>query len=203
MMKYIMELIILFITPFFTYSYQHILIKLRSKFLIPIIFKLCHINSIMYGVTILVVTNHSEYSFISKDGNLFIGICGKLLLLLFQSNYIHFLILPWNSYGILVRYWVSHIINLLVGLQNFSLQLWVFSGNFSDNYVIYKLIRGSFIVSLPPTYLEIFFIFQNIYWSRVILRIIIFNQECLDVYRFPTFYKLCIGSAAPIQMVYY
>ena len=51
-MKFIVEFIILFLVPFFTYSHQHILIKLSPNCVKPLIVKLKYINYTMGGGSI-------------------------------------------------------------------------------------------------------------------------------------------------------
>ena len=82
-------------------------------------------------------THNSEDSFIRNFGNLFMGLYGNIVFLLFHSNGMHLLIITWTGYGILVGYWFSHLDHIPVGLYNLALQLWVFHVNFSGNNVIY------------------------------------------------------------------
>ena len=101
------------------------------------------------------VTHHDEEIFSSKGGNIFMGLCGNLLFLVFHSNGMHFIIFPWSDYVIMVGYWFSHMNHLLVGLQNLPLQLWLFPVNLSGNNVADKLITGSCSVSFLYTDLAI------------------------------------------------
>ena len=81
-------------------------------------------------------THYSKGIFSMKVGNLFMGIRIQIFFLLFQSNGMYLLIITWPGYGIIFGCWSSHISHILVGMQNLTLQLWVFPGNFSDNPVI-------------------------------------------------------------------
>ena len=160
----------------FTYSHRNTLIKIKPKCVNPVIVKLWYINSILNGVSIQVVAHHSEDSFSSKGGNIFKGICGQILFLIFRSNDMHLLILTCTNYVSMVRYLFPRINHLLVGMQNLTLQIWLFPGNLSDNNVIEKLITGSCSVYFLSTDLEILLTCQTMYWSVVILRIIILDD---------------------------
>ena len=94
-------------------------------------------------------THHSDNMFSRKVGNLFVGLCENILFLLFQSNVIHFLILPWTCYGGMVGYWFSHINHIFAGIYILPLQLWDSPDNFSGNNVINKLITGICSVAFP------------------------------------------------------
>ena len=62
------------------------------------------------------VTHHIDGSFSRKGGNLFMVICGNLLLLPVQSNDMHSIILTWPGYMSLFGYWFSNLNHILVGL---------------------------------------------------------------------------------------